>query len=46
MALQLTPQEDGSLQTLEIDQEAILTKLEDALLRNLSATYPNAEYCC
>ncbi|MEC7281355.1 MAG: VWA domain-containing protein, partial [Verrucomicrobiota bacterium] len=40
----LLPQEDGSLQTLEIDQEAILTKLEDALLRNLSATYPNAEY--
>ena len=40
----LLPQEDGSLQTLEIDQETILTKLEDALLRNLSATYPNAEY--
>ena len=40
----LLPQEDGSLQTLEIDQETVLTKLEDALLRNLSATYPNAEY--
>ena len=40
----LLPQEDGSLQTLEIDQETILTKLEDALLRNLSATYPNAVY--
>ena len=36
--------EDGSLQTLEIDQNLVLTKLEDALLRNLSATYPNAEY--
>ena len=40
----LLPQEDGSLQTLEIDQQPVLTKLEDALLRNLSATYPNAEY--
>ena len=40
----LLPQEDGSLQTLEINQETILTKLEDALLRNLSATYPNAVY--
>ena len=40
----LLPQEDGSLQTLEIDQETVLTKLEDALLRNLSATYTNAEY--
>ena len=40
----LLPQEDGSLETLEIDQETVLTKLEDALLRNLSATYPNAEY--
>jgi hypothetical protein len=37
-------QEDGSLQTLEIDQQPVLTKLEDALLRNLSATSPNAEY--
>ena len=40
----LLPQEDGSLQTLEIDQQPVLTKLEDALLRNLSASYPNAEY--
>ena len=40
----LIAQEDGSLQTLEIDQQAVLTKLEDALLRNLSATYPNTEY--
>jgi Ca-activated chloride channel family protein len=40
----LVAQEDGSLQTLEIDQQAVLTKLEDALLRNLSATYSNAEY--
>ena len=40
----LLPQEDGSLQTLEIDQQTVLTKLEDALLRNLSATYPNAVY--
>ena len=40
----LLPQEDGSLQTLEIDQQTILTKLEDAQLRNLSATYPNAVY--
>ena len=40
----LIPQEDGSLKILEIDQEKVLTKLEDALLRNLSATYPNAEY--
>lgn len=40
----LLPQEDGSLLTLEIDQQPVLTKLEDALLRNLSARYPNAEY--
>jgi len=40
----LIPQEDGSLLTLKIDQKPVLTKLEDALLRNLSASYPNAEY--
>ncbi len=40
----LLPQEDGSLLTLEIDQQPVLTQLEDALLRNLSTTYPNAEY--
>jgi hypothetical protein len=40
----LLPQEDGSLLTLEIDQQPVLTKLEDALLRNLSARCPNAEY--
>ena len=40
----LLPQEDGSLLTLEIDQQPVLTKLEDALLLDLSTTYPNAEY--
>lgn len=40
----LLPQEDGTQVALEIDQQPVLTKLEDALLSNLSATYPNAEY--
>lgn len=40
----LIPQEDGSVQALEIEGQTVLTKLEDSALRNFSTTYPNAEY--